>query len=208
MTKFLYVLLFVMILFGGLSFSQDMPATTEDGRKVILKKDGSWQFYDASKSSLTDTSGSYQKSEKSTSVFNAKGDKFLVWFNPLKWHQKKPADSDKPSFEHKDGDIGALVLAERITMSPEAFRELVIKNAQNAAPDAKVTYEETRIVNGKKVLCLKMDGTIQGIQFVYYGYYYAGQAGVIQLLTYTSRNLFSEYESEMTEFLNGLVIND
>jgi hypothetical protein len=53
-----------------------------------------------------------------------------------------------------------------------------------------------------------MKGTIEGIQFVYYGYYYAGKAGTIQLLTYTSQNLFAEYKSEMTELLNGLTIND
>jgi hypothetical protein len=55
---------------------------------------------------------------------------------------------------------------------------------------------------------MKLEGTIEGVQFVYYSYYYAGKAGTVQLLTYTSQNLFSEFEPEMTEFLNGLVIND
>lgn len=208
MARFLGVLFFILILFEGLSFSQDIPATTEDGRKVILKKDGSWKFLSASKPSPAFTSGSYQKSEESTTVFKARGDKFLIWFNPLKWHQYKSADSDKPSFEHKDGDIYAMVIAERFAMTPEALKEMAIKHALQVAPDAKVTHEENRIVNGKKVLCMTMEGTIEGIQFIYYGYYYAGKAGIVQLITYTAQNLYPEYEPEMTEFMNGLVIND
>lgn len=208
MTKLLIALFFILTLFEGLCFSRDIPATTEDGRKVILKKDGSWKFYSASSQSQANTSAAYQKPEDSTSVVKARGDKFLVWYNPLKWNQKKSADSDKPTFVHKDGDIYAMILAERYAMTPESLKELALKNALNVAPDTKVTHEEQRIVNGKKVLCMRMDGTIEGIQFSYYGYYYAGKAGIVQLLTYTSPNLFPEYESEMTEFLNGLVIND
>src|SRR6266540_5560840 len=203
MTKFLCVLFFILILFEGLGFSQDIPATTEDGRKVILKKNGSWEFYSASKPSLANTGDSYQKSEESTSVFKAKGDKFQVWFNPLTWQEKRSDASDKPTFVHKDGDVYAMVIAERFAMAPEALKDLAIKNALKVAPDTKVTHEENRIVNGKNVLCMRMEGTIQGIQFTYYGYYYAGKSGIVQLITYTAQNLYSEYESEMTSFLNG-----
>jgi len=173
-----------------------------------LKKDGSWKFSSLSNPSLADKNAAYQKPEKAISVVKARGDKFLIWYNPLKWNQKKSADSDRPTLVHKDGDIYAMILAERYAMTPEALKELALKNALNVAPDTKVTYEEQRIVNGKKVLCMRMDGTIEGIQFTYYGYYYAGKSGIVQLITYTSQNLFPEYEAEMTEFLNGLVIND
>ena len=208
MTKYLCVLFLILIPVEGLCFSQDISATTEDGRKVILKKDGTWKFYSASKPSLGNTRNSFQKPEESTSVVKLKGDKFHIWYNPSKWHQNNSADSSKPTFEHKDGDIYAMVIAERFAMTPEALKEFAIKNAQSAAPDIRVTHEENRIVNGKKILCMTMEGTIKGIQFIYYGYYYAGKAGIVQLITYTSPNLYSEYESEMTGFLNGLVVNE
>lgn len=207
MTKLFCALFFTLTLFVGTGFSQDISATTEDGRKVILKKDGSWKYFSKSKP-LKNSGAAYQKPEEATSVVKIKGDKFLIWFNPLKWHHKKAADSEKPTFVHKDGDIYAIVIAERFAMAQEALKELAIKNALSVAPDVKVIHEEERIVNGKKVLCMRMDGTIESVPFSYYGYYYAGKAGIVQLLTYTAQNLYSEYESEMTDFLNGLVIND
>jgi hypothetical protein len=208
MERLILGVVILAVLLHGVCYGQDTRATTEDGRKVILKKDGSYKFVDSPKPSTVKSPASYQKPEKATAVFMPKGDRFLIWYDPSVWrHEKKSSDSDKPSFEHRDGDIGAVVLAERVEMSLEDLKEMAIANAREAAPDIRVIFEENRVVNGKNVLCMKMQGTTQGIRFVYYGYYYAGKAGVIQHLTYAPANLFSEYESVMTEFLNGLVIN-
>lgn len=208
MTRLLCVLIFVLILFADLSFSQDIRATTEDGRVVTLKKDGTWQFSKKSSSSATNTRGTYQKPESAIAVYKAKGGKISIWFDPSKWSQKKSDNSSKPTFEHKDGDVNVMIIAERFSMEIDALKEMAITNAREVAPDTKVTYEEKRLVNGKNMLCMKMEGTIQTIHFIYYGYYYTGKEGTVQLLAYTSQNLFPEYESDMTEFLNGLVIND
>ena len=68
----------------------------------------------------------------------------------------------------------------------------------------KVTFEEQRRVNDVDVLAMQMEGTIQGIPFTYYGYYFSGPQGSVQLLTYTGSNLFAEYKPEFEDFLNGL----
>lgn len=69
----------------------------------------------------------------------------------------------------------------------------------------QVVKEEYRYVNGLKVLMIQMTGTIQGIRFTYYGYYYTSDNGTIQFLTYTGENLFEGYLKEIEPFLNGLV---
>lgn len=43
MAKVLSVLFFILIVFEGIGFSQTR-ATTEDGRKVILQRNGTWQY--------------------------------------------------------------------------------------------------------------------------------------------------------------------
>ncbi len=200
MARFLFISIFVsiMVLFQAFSYAQDIRARTENGREVILKNNGTWVFVDAGKSSPD--SGSFQKPEKSTSVFTAKGGKVSVWFDPSKWTQTESDKTGKRLFRHVDGDVYALLLYERIGMTLAGIREIAIENAKEAAPDATVTYEEKRKVNGKEILCMRMAGTIKGIHFIYNSYYYAGKEGTIQLLTYTSEDLFQEYEPAMTEF--------
>jgi hypothetical protein len=208
MIRLIPAVILTVFLFQGFCFAQDLRATTEDGRKVILKNDGTYLILETTKASSSRSQGSYQKPEKATAVSKPKGDKFLVWYDPTVWREEDPSSSKKPGFVHKDGDIQAVVIAERVEMSIEALRELAINNARHAAPDAKVTYEDNRWVNGKNMLCMKIEGTVKGARFVYWSYYYAGKAGVIQHVTFAPANLFPEYESEMTSFLNGLVINE
>ena len=205
-----FILVSTLLLLSGLSAlaQQGTRATTEDGRTVILKPDGTWQYLDSAKVANTNEPLIFTKPKGSTDVFKAKGERFEVWYNSKKWKQKPSEDPSKTTFEHSDGDVYAMVIAERIATNVEAMKQIALKNAQRAAPDIKIVFEENRLVNGKNILCLKLDGNIQGMSIRYYGYYYGGKAGMIQLVTFTAQNLFPEYESQLTDFLNGLVINE
>jgi hypothetical protein len=59
----------------------------------------------------------------------------------------------------------------------------------------------------KNIFMMELKGLIQGIRFVYYGYYYTGKDETIQLITYTYQSEFEEYKTELEKMLNGLVIN-
>lgn len=111
-------------------------------------------------------------------------------------------------FEHVDGDVYALIIAERIEMDLESLKAIALENAQSVAPDAQIVFEEDRTVNGVQVHVMKIDGTIYGIGFEYYGYYYGGSAGTIQFITYTSSNLTDDYAADLTELLNGITITE
>jgi hypothetical protein len=52
---------------------------------------------------------------------------------------------------------------------------------------------------------MQMVGTIQGMRFTYYGYYFSNSNGTIQLLTYTGESLFDYYIEDIELFLNGFV---
>ncbi|MFN7823209.1 MAG: hypothetical protein ACK5PO_09680, partial [Bacteroidota bacterium] len=60
-------------------------------------------------------------------------------------------------------------------------------------------------VNGRKVLCLKFQCTVQEIPFTYMGYYYSSATGTAQLLAASTQQQFPEIESKIEEFLNGMV---
>ncbi len=199
-------LLTAVLLLPALIHAQDIRATTEDGRTVILKKDGTWQYQEKTKP--TTATGGFNKSSKATSTYRARGGKFSVWFDPTKWSQGKSDDPSKTTFQFTDGDLYGMIIAERMEIRLDALKEVALTNAKAVAPDTRITFEEMRTVNGRSILCMKMEGTIQTIRFVYYGYYSAGPSGTVQLLTYTSKNLSAEMEPEMTEFLNGLTIAD
>ncbi len=73
--------------------------------------------------------------------------------------------------------------------------------------DGKYTFEEKRNINGNEVLCTKLEGKFQSIPFTFFNYYYVGDIGTIQIITWTYSELFDEYKNDLTDFLNGFEVS-
>jgi hypothetical protein len=188
---------------GGAAAQSPVNATTEDGRKVLLFPDGKWKL--AATPAPSAGKGGFVRSPKATERVELLRGAMAIYVDPAKW--KKQADTEdvtKTTFHHASGEAYGMIVAERLAIPLQRLKEIAITNARSAAPDAKVVFEETRHVNDIDVLVMQMEGTIQGIAFTYYGYYYSGPQGSLQVLTYTGTNLFAEYKAAFEEFLNGV----
>lgn len=183
----------------------DIRATTDDGKRVILHPDGKWSYDKQDGSALPGLGRA--KPATATAVLKSKRGFFEIWYDPNKW-ESAPPENKAAEFElnHSSGDAASMALSERLTMSLDALKGVAISNARDAAPDAVIESEEEVIVNGVKMMALKINGSVEGIPFTYYGYYWTGEAGTLQCIAFTGRNLFNEFSKDITELLNGLVI--
>lgn len=147
--------------------------------------------------------------ELSKNLLNTKLDFVKVKYNEDKWKVKQNADdANRYEFNNSSGDGYGLLIVERIGMDIKTLRKIAITNAKNAAPNTRVTKEEFKTVNDVKMLCLDMEGTLSGIDFYYHGYYWSNNDGTVQFITYSSKNLFHEFESDFNELLEGLQIKE
>ena len=202
-----YLLSAAMMMLGSYIAAQSpLTATTEDGRKVILLQDGTWRYSPAGTAISQPDPATYKAPASATEVFSINNGAASLHYDPAVWSIKKQEGPSKTVFVHKSGDAQGMIIAERLEMSQEALKELVFTNARKAATSVEVLHDEKRVVNGSPVLYLSFEPTIQGIVFVFEGYYYAGPAGTIQVISYTGKNLISEYRDVMQGFLNGLEI--
>ena len=180
---------------GGLA-AEDQRARTADGKDVVLRADGTWAYL-----------REYKKDKGATEVWTGKRGTYAVSLRPEVWRKQDKQRSDPPerdfTFAHKDGDIGAVVNHERLETSAAGLKKMVTENMRAIDKDAKVVLDETRTVNGKEVLCLAFDVTIDGTKFTFFGYYHTGGEGTTQLVTWTGQKLFKELRPEMEAFLNG-----
>ena len=205
------IILHVIILVCICIQSQaQINALTETGDKVHLFNDGTWKYVTEPETVSEEIKMNTQKFERnSKSDFLVKSTKFNVgvWINPKTWsfEKEKPEESAEFSFRKKNGDLYGMMICEKIPIPLESLKEIALSNARDAAPDIKLVKQEYRMVNGKKILMLQMKGTIQGLKFIYYGYYYSNENGTVQLLTYTGEKLMNEYIADAESLLNGLV---
>ena len=196
-------------LFFTLLSNAKINAVTENGDEVLLYKDNTWKY---SNESLNETveilrnDKPFTKEKKSSFLVKSSKTNIGVWINPKDWGFSK-SKTDSPSefnFNHKQLDVYGMLIAEKTEVTVEALTDIAYENALEAAPDIKIVEKEYRTVNGLEVIMMKMNGTIQGIKFIYFGYYFSNAQGAFQFLTYTSQNVFNEYKNDMLHLLNGL----
>jgi len=201
------LLLVLLAAFAHVSRAQETTrAKTDTGKEVILYADGTWKYVPEAGGAAS-AAAAHNKSATARKLFKTDRGSFGIWYDESKWREVRAKDADdKAHFSFLAGDAYVMVIAEELAVPITSLRNLAIENAKLAAPDAKMTKEERRIVNGKEILMMKIEGTVEQIPFIYYGYYYGGKEGTIQIVGFTGQNLFAKYEFEFTKFLDGLEI--
>jgi hypothetical protein len=205
-----------LLLAAQLSSTAQIKALTSSGDEVLLYEDGTWKY---NKSELTTESDLSNLATNPIAFNTSKGSSFevkskkvnaSVFLNPKKWTFNASGENEASEFDFdlRNGDVYAMMINEKTEIPLPLLKEIAIKNAREVASDLVLAEEEFRMVNNKKFLCLQMNGTIKGLKFSYFSYYYSSSKGTIQFITYTSRALFNENRKEMEELLNGLTIND
>ncbi len=197
--------------FLTITATAQIKAVTEKGDEVLLYDNGTWSYTNtAIKEEVVITENPAIFTIDKASSFLVKSDRIPVGvnINPKLWSFKKAGEDEAAEFEFqlKNEDLYMLLITEKIEIPVESLSGIAFENAQSAAPDAKIVAQEYRMVNGVKLLMMQMEGTIQGVKFKYFGYYYGGPAGAVQVLCYTASNLFDGYKDEMETLLNGFVV--
>lgn len=212
MHRFLLMLCLVII---SSSVTSQTKALTENGREVLLFENGTWKYSQdssgtnpGSADSLAINKNKFVKTAGATFLVKSTVFNIGVFINPAKWTFTAHKDNEtnpEYRFSLKSGEGYVMMVTEKTEIDLENMRQIAFMNAQKAALDVKETSAEYRIVNDKKMLCLKFQGTIKGIKFVYFGYYYSNAKGTVQLLSFSSRQYFDSLQKELESFLNGMV---
>ncbi|QKJ64892.1 hypothetical protein [Flavobacterium sp. M31R6] len=212
MNKIFFMICFLTI--SNIAKSQT-KALTDNGKEVLLFDNGTWTYLQDSSSvnstsidSLTLNKNKFTKTSQATFLVKSTSFNVGVFINPSKWAFASHKDNEKTPeyrFSLKSGEGYALMITEKTQVDLENMRQIALLNAQKASFDVKETSAEYRIVNNKKMLCLKFQGTVKGIKLAYFGYYYSNPNGTVQLLGFSSQQYFDSIQKELENFLNGLV---
>lgn len=210
MTRITQIGIFIIALFNFNFSLAQIKGLTENGDEVILMEDGTWYYLEEKETeinSLPLNPTIFEKTPLATFPVRSGKSNMTVFINPKDWKFFKSESNPNAEFEfrHMGDEIYGLVVNEKLEIAIESLKDIALKNARRAAPDTQVEEAEYRIVNGKKLIAMKMSGTIQGMKLFYFGYYYSSQAGSTQLLTYTTQSLKEKNLPHMEMFLNGMI---
>lgn len=205
--------LFPLILISLSLFSQQ-TATTKDGKTVILNDNGTWVYQtDSDSNNKTQFKDSllikFNKSFAAKTLLKSERTDHALWYNETKWTRSdmKPTEASEFLLKLKDQDGYCITVVEKIEIPIENFSTIVLKSLKmRGAENVLVEKEEFRLVNGIRVLFMQFSATMSGMNFTYVGYYFSNESGTSQVLCYTAKNLFKQYQQEFMTMLNGFVV--
>jgi hypothetical protein len=131
-----------------------------------------------------------------------------VRYDPSKWHRTPTSVAGRLEFSHVSGAGFAVVIAEHTAVSADTVADIGFANIRKQDSGARMTLKEKRHIAGGDVWFQTVDATIMGMPLTYYGYYYGGPGGAVQVLTYAGRSLIGGYQKDFLEFLDGLRVAD
>lgn len=210
--KNLYITI-AFLLFSAIYASE--LAVTDTGKVVILNTDGTWKYADKNSTNKIDSNKTatkietnkeiFSKPNKSTFLLKSSVNKSAYWINTDKWSFKKSPKAEETEYalKLKGRDLYAMTVTEEIEIKVEELAKVAVENAKEVAKDLKVVKKEYRVVNGKKVIFMQMQGSMRSIKFTYLGYYYSDKSGSTQLVAYTATALVPKYKKEIFNLLNG-----
>lgn len=204
MTRYLFFIALLSVFYSHAQIS----AITDEGEEVVLYDDGTWKFVNNNNQPLMITLNEKEFSKPKSASFKLKSSivDMNFWLNPKLWSFGKAKNNPAAEYELqlKGKDLYAMIICEKVEIPLVSLKKIAYENARLNAPDLEIVEQDYRMVNGKKMLFLQMDGTIQGIKFSYFGYYFSSESGTVQFLAYTSQNLLSEYRQVCEDLVNGM----
>lgn len=188
-------------------------AITDTGEEVVLFDNKTWRYKDEEiKDSfhlITQNPVSFMASENASFDIKSKAVDLTVALDPKTWTFARAETNEDAEYEFKlkDGDVYGMLITEKIEIPLNSLRDIALENGQQVAPNLQIIEEDRRTVNGLELLYMKMEGSFNGIDIAYIGYYYSNEQGTTQFVSYTGQSLISAYEDQIFELLNGLKPN-
>lgn len=130
---------------------------------------------------------------------------FRLIYKPTKWRVQKNT-TDVFELTHVKGAAYARFIIGQRRLSTEKLVEVAIEDFKKADAGAHEISREPKTIDGVTIISLRVEAVPRGVPLTFWGYYFGGDAGTVQILTYVGSSSFEKYEPDLGELLDGLQI--
>ncbi len=185
-------------LFGG-----DLIADYQ-GAKIILHDDKTWEYEQIRPADLDDQMVLVKSASQSESL-TSPTKKYVINYNPSLWERSKPfSEAAEFGFQNKAKNAFGMAIYDGIEVPLNSMENIVIKNANNIDPNAKIVNIRKCKINGTEGELVTYLATGSGVPFTLLTFLASGPFGTIQYTFFTSSSLFDALQEDFVEMISGL----
>jgi len=132
--------------------------------------------------------------------------KATMRYDPSQWKPQSINAAGVSQLSYLPGDLWVKVITERIEVPVDSLPDIVLSNAKDEDPNAKIVKRGWRMVNGTRLTFLEYELSIKGIQVTFYNHMCSGPFGTIQIAAWTGRSLIDEFRPVIERLVSGFEI--
>jgi hypothetical protein len=114
--------------------------------------------------------------------------------------------SDIMQYKHDSEELFFKVTADRIEVPLDKIEDFNLTQMKAVDPKVRVARRGSRMVNGQRLVVLEIDATIDAVPFTFLGHYYSSDAGTVQIVAWTGRNLLNEKRPLVEAIVSGFQV--
>ena len=214
----------LLALLAGSASAQDIRATTDDGRTVLLRADGTWTFEITRLTQREDeivvdlsapppgqgNAGPPPPPMPPRTLLGGDG-AYQIRYDASRWSEAPnliPGESEY-GFKLPFGAGFAATIYEVMSIPIPTMREIVLSNArQGIGGNVTVVNEEhVKVPGGGKALRLEFRViSPEGLDVTMVNLMHSNEQGTLQVVTWTTTDLMERYRDELRRFQDGLSI--
>ena len=122
------------------------------------------------------------------------------------WKPQETGEAGIYQFAHDSNAAYTRVISERVEIPIDKFGDVALANVRKADPNARETQRGWRTVNGKRLLYLEFEATLNNLPITYYGHYYSDPSGSVQIIGWTHKTVIDAYRDDIEMFVSGFQV--
>lgn len=132
--------------------------------------------------------------------------KYNFQFSESKWKllKKNLSRHSDYTFELLSAPCYGTIISGSSPMDSDMLKEVARNNLKRGARQIEVVEEKEIKHNGASGYYLKMEALMETSRLTYFGYYFGGQNGTVQVLCWTDRSNAHKLQPEIEQFLSGV----
>lgn len=193
----------LLLLAGTLAYADDQVVQV-NGKTVVLHDDFTWAYVQSS-DGLQASGLQLTKSPAMDKVWKDPSGKFQISYQSSRWSETKPLN-DNAVFSIKNATTtgwGSLIY-DGLQIPLSAMEKVVVSNAKNIDPDAKLINTQECTVNGTPGELVTYTATTSGLGFTFLSFLANNASGTVQFVFFTSTSEFDKLRASFIEAIGGL----
>jgi hypothetical protein len=175
------------------------------GREIVLHENGTWEYLDLGPSSAA-LEITLERDPSIVGSYKSRNGKYQVFLNSDVWEAttgiNKKADLQ---FVNKDETGYGVVIFDGLSIPLESMEQVLIGNANNVDPNARIEDIRKCLVNGTGGELVTYLVSSKGMDFTFYSFIATKETGSVQVTFYTLSSYFEKLKPVFQEAISGFV---